>query len=49
MKLIQKYSKKKYFDIVFVGRPFLENPNWLYKELQKNEIPEQYLKAFYKR
>ena len=46
MKLIKKYYKKKYFDIAFIGRPFLENPNWLYKKLHKNEIPKQYLKAF---
>ncbi len=47
-KLINKYFKKKYFDLAFIGRPFLENPNWLYKELEKNEIPRPYLKAFRK-
>ena len=50
-KLCDKYIKKKYFDQVFIGRPFLRNPFFLYsdkylKQKKIKVIPEQYLRGF---
>lgn len=43
---IEKYIKKDFIDLAFIGRPFLKNPNWLYEKLSNRVIPKQYLKAF---
>ena len=49
--LVNKYLKKKYFDNIFVGRPFLSNPFFLYKDkyLKKmgfKSIINQYKRSF---
>ncbi len=48
--LINKGIKNKTFDFVAIGRPFLENPRWVYQILNnkkyKKFIPSQYLRAF---
>jgi 2,4-dienoyl-CoA reductase-like NADH-dependent reductase (Old Yellow Enzyme family) len=46
IKNIDKYISSKKIDLAFVGRPFLKNSQWLYDNLNKNEIPKQYLRAF---
>lgn len=43
---IKKYIFDKKIDLAFVGRPFLKNSNWLFKNPIKNDIPKQYLRAF---
>ncbi len=51
LELADKYIKKNYFDNIFVGRPFLKNPFFLYNEefLKKNgfrNAPSQYLRGY---
>ena len=45
-----KLLKKKYFDIVFIGKPFLKNPFFLFhdkyiKSKMFNKIPKQYQRS----
>ena len=49
--LAEKYIKKGYFDNVFIGRPFLKNPFFLYNQkiLRRKGLkilPTQYARAF---
>ena len=50
LNLIKKGIKNKCFDFVFIGRPFLKNPRWIFDKVskKKNEkiIPKQYLRGF---
>ena len=51
LKLADKYIKKNYFDNIFIGRPFLKNPFFLYDEefLKKKgfrSAPSQYLRGY---
>jgi 2,4-dienoyl-CoA reductase-like NADH-dependent reductase (Old Yellow Enzyme family) len=48
--LINRGIKKKNFDFVAIGRPFLKNPRWIYENLNKkdckNIVPRQYLRGY---
>ena len=51
-KKANEYIKKKYFDFIFVGRPFLKNPFFLYhdkylKTKKFKKIPSQYERSQY--
>jgi 2,4-dienoyl-CoA reductase-like NADH-dependent reductase (Old Yellow Enzyme family) len=47
---LNKILKKKYFDLAFIGRPFLKNPNWLFNYAAKNNkrdiISKPYNRSF---
>lgn len=49
-KYLNDKLKKNFIDIAFIGRPFLNNPNWFLNYAHKNKklkyIPKQYLRAF---
>ena len=43
----KKIIKNKKADLVAFGRPFLKNPNFLFKDKKKiNDVPKPYLRAF---
>jgi 2,4-dienoyl-CoA reductase-like NADH-dependent reductase (Old Yellow Enzyme family) len=43
---LNKYLYLSKLDLAFIGRPFLKNPNWLYKYFKKDLTPRQYLRAY---
>ena len=49
LDLIKKGIKNKSFDFVAIGRPFLTNPNWIFKSVKDTKfrkiIPKQYLRG----
>ena len=47
-KLLEKKLKKNFFDLDFIGRPFLKNPYWIFDKNDKkhNQIPNQYLRGY---
>ena len=50
LKHAEKIVKEKKADLVSFGRKFINSPNWLVKELIKNNlktyIPDQYKRCF---
>jgi 2,4-dienoyl-CoA reductase-like NADH-dependent reductase (Old Yellow Enzyme family) len=50
LNFIKKGIKNKSFDFVFIGRPFLKNPRWIFEKVSQiknnNIIPKQYLRGF---
>ncbi len=50
INFLNKKLKDNFFDLAFVGRPFLRNPYWMFTKDKKNEevkkIPKQYLRGY---
>ena len=50
LDFIRKGIKNKSFDFVFIGRPFLKNPRWIFEKVSQKKnnkvIPKQYLRGF---
>ena len=49
INFLNKKLKNNFFDLAFVGRPFLKNPNWMFTKDKKIEdlkkVPKQYLRG----